>query len=418
MKVAVVAEFYPRAHDPVLGIWTHRQALAARDAGAEVEVLVLHRPVPSMAAIKSGPRAALAEFRTLARQPKRTSLDGIPITYVRFVAPNRARSYGEWGRYAAKPLGRALRKLQSRFDFDLIHAHNAVPAADAVRRAGLDTPLITSVHGGDVFHTAVLQPAWAGNVSAGFNASDLVLANSSGIRTATRRLTTSPVEVQLLGADVPESPARPPREHTLITVAHLIPRKRHADVLRAMWVLRNRWPNLRYVIVGDGPARADLEGLAAELDLTDRVEFRGQLPHPQALEAIDGATLAVMPSVDEAYGVAYVEAMARGVPTIAALGEPGPLDLADLGSGIQLAAPGDVEHLSRVISRLLSDPAERARLGKLGRRVMQERCSWEVVGRQTVRAYERVIAEHARGAETGTSAAAPRAAHPTAERAA
>lgn len=415
MKVAVVAEFYPRAHDPVLGIWTHRQALAARDAGAEVEVLVLHRPVPSAASLKAGPRAAFKEFGTLVRQPRQTSLDGIPITYVRFVAPNRTRSYGEWGRYASKPLGRALRKLQTRFDFDLIHAHNAVPAADAVRRAGIDTPLITSVHGGDVFHTAVLQPAWAANVSAGFNASDLVLANSSGIRTACRRLTSSPVEVQLLGADVPDAPARPPREHTLITLAHLIPRKRHADVLRAMWVLRNRWPKLRYVIVGDGPARADLEQLAAELELSDRVEFRGQLPHPQALEAIDGATLAVMPSVDEAYGVAYVESMAHGVPTIAALGEPGPLDLADLGSGIQLAAPGDVEHLSRVINRLLSDPAERARLSKIGRRVMKERCSWDVVGRQTVRAYERVIA-----ASGGHAAPAPAAvpSAPTPERAA
>lgn len=392
MKVAVVAEFYPRAHDPVLGIWAHRQALAARDAGAEVEVLVLHRPVPSAKAIKAGPRAALAELRTLLRQPKQTSLDGIPITYVRFIAPNRTKTYGLWGRYAAKPLGRALRQLRRRFDFDLIHAHNAVPAADAIRRAGIDVPLITSVHGGDVFHTAILHPQWAGAVSAGLNASDLVLANSSGIRTACRRLTTTPVEVQLLGADVPDTPARPPRDHTLITVAHVIPRKRHADVLRAMWVLRHRWPRLRYVIVGDGPERAALEQLAAELEMADRVEFRGQLPHEEALAAIDQATLAVMPSVDEAYGVAYVESMAHGVPTIAALGEPGPLDLADMGSGIQMAAPGDVEHLSRVIDRLLSDPEQRARLGKLGRSVMRERCSWEVVGRQTVRAYERVIA--------------------------
>ena len=45
MKVAIVSEFSPRAHDPVLGIWAHRQALAARDAGADVRVLVLHRPV-------------------------------------------------------------------------------------------------------------------------------------------------------------------------------------------------------------------------------------------------------------------------------------------------------------------------------------------------------------------------------------
>ena len=391
MKVAVVAEFYPRAHDPVLGIWAHRQALAAKEAGAEVEVLVLHRPVPSKAALKGGPRAALGELRTLLRHPGRTEIDGIPITYVRFVAPDRAKTYGTWGRYATRPLGRALRKLRRRFDFDLIHAHNAVPAADAVRRAGIDVPLITSVHGGDVFHTAILRPEWAGAVSAGLNASDLVLANSSGIRTACRRLTSSPVSVQLLGADVPEDGPRPPRDHTLITVAHLIPRKRHADVLRAMWVLREEWPKLRYVIVGDGPARADLEALVVELELTDRVEFRGQLAPDDALAAIDGATLAVMPSVDEAYGVAYVEAMARGVPTIAALGEPGPLDLADLGSGIQLAAPGDVEHLARVIDRLLANPGERSRLAKLGRKVMLERCSWEVVGRQTVRAYERVL---------------------------
>ena len=59
VRVAVVAEYYPRAADPVLGVWAHRQALAARDAGAEVRVLVLHRPVPS--------RAALARPATRAR---------------------------------------------------------------------------------------------------------------------------------------------------------------------------------------------------------------------------------------------------------------------------------------------------------------------------------------------------------------
>src|SRR3954452_7571420 len=49
VNVAVVAEFYPRAHDPVLGIWAHRQAIAARDAGADVRVLVLYRPIPPLA---------------------------------------------------------------------------------------------------------------------------------------------------------------------------------------------------------------------------------------------------------------------------------------------------------------------------------------------------------------------------------
>ena len=98
MRVAVVAEYYPRAADPALGVWAHRQAVAARDAGAEVEVLVLHRPVPSRAAVRArDPKALAAPFR----QPLTTELDGIAVTYVPFVAPPRPRSYGHWGAWAA-----------------------------------------------------------------------------------------------------------------------------------------------------------------------------------------------------------------------------------------------------------------------------------------------------------------------------
>src|SRR5919202_9951 len=60
MRVAVVAEYYPRASDPVLGVWAHRQALAARAAGADVRVLVLHRPVPPRAALQSRDLRAIA----------------------------------------------------------------------------------------------------------------------------------------------------------------------------------------------------------------------------------------------------------------------------------------------------------------------------------------------------------------------
>src|SRR3954452_16432900 len=74
VRVAVVAEYYPRAANPVLGVWAHRQALAARDAGADVRVLVLHRPVRSRAALKEFDPARLVEP---LRQPLRAELDGI-----------------------------------------------------------------------------------------------------------------------------------------------------------------------------------------------------------------------------------------------------------------------------------------------------------------------------------------------------
>jgi teichuronic acid biosynthesis glycosyltransferase TuaC len=91
VKVAIVSEFYPRAHDPVLGVWAHRQALAARDAGADVRVLVLHRPVPPRSTrLRDAPRA----LRTLASQPRHAELDGLDVRYVPFFAPPRSRTYG------------------------------------------------------------------------------------------------------------------------------------------------------------------------------------------------------------------------------------------------------------------------------------------------------------------------------------
>ena len=170
MKVAVVAEFYPRAADPVLGIWAHRQAVAARDAGADVRVLVLHRPLPPLSAVRAGPRAATSAAARALSQPARATLDGIEITYVPFLAPPRPRSYGDWGRWAAPPLAVALRALRRSFPYDVVHAHNAVPAGEAVRRAGLRTPYIVSVHGGDVFHTAVHHAAGSRAVRRTFGA--------------------------------------------------------------------------------------------------------------------------------------------------------------------------------------------------------------------------------------------------------
>jgi hypothetical protein len=168
MRDAVVAEFYPRAADRVLGVWAHRQALAAREAGAEVRVLVLHRPVPPRATAK---RHMLGVARRLAAQPRHDELDGLDVEYVPFLAPPRSGSYGSWGAWAAPTLAVALRRLRRRFPFDVVHAHNAVPAADAVLRARIGAPLVISVHGGDVFHAAPASRPRAASSAHGTRAS-------------------------------------------------------------------------------------------------------------------------------------------------------------------------------------------------------------------------------------------------------
>jgi glycosyltransferase involved in cell wall biosynthesis len=436
LRVCVVAEFYPRADDPVLGVWAHRQAVAARDAGAEVHVLVLHRPVPPRA---TRPRDLVRVLRRMRAQPRESTLDGIPITYVRFHSPPRERSYGSWGRWAARPLRRALRRLHRSFPFDVVHAHNAVPAGDAVRRACATgrlgaVPVIVSVHGGDVYYTARRSKEGERAVRDAFGAAALVLANSAGTADRCQELGAERTRVVRLGTDLPDPDAldrwhrrrswstptdevldvggdpvrrrargrwghgpllRPVDvvvpEPRLVTVAHVVPRKRHEDVVRALWVLRDRHPGARYRVIGDGPERPALARLAAELGVDDRIEWRGQLPHAEALEAAREADLFVMPSVDEAFGVAYVEAMASAMPAVAAMGEPGPQEISAVGEGIVLVPPGDVSALARAIDALLTDPARRRTLGIAARRTVAESFTWERCGRQTLRAYRGVV---------------------------
>ena len=389
MKVAIVAEYYPRASDPVGGTWAHRQAVAARDAGAEVRVLVLHRPLPSLAAVRAVDGRALA--RALG-QPARVELDGIEVRYVRYVSPPRPLSYGTWGVWAAPALGLALKRLRREFPFAVLHAHNAVPAGDAVRRAAPGIPLVVSVHGGDV-HATVAGAAGARAVRAALQSAAVTLANSAGTARRCAEYGARATRVVHLGADLRAVPAAPPaqRHHTLVTVGHLVPRKRHADVIAALARLSDRHPGLRYVIVGDGPERERLTALARSLGVADRVQLRGQLPPAAAVAVAQEGTLFVLPSVREAFGVAYVEAMAAGVPAIGCRGEDGPEEIAAAGGGIVLVAPGEVEALAAEIDALLSHPERRVDLGRRAAATVRSSFTWEGCGRATVEAYESVL---------------------------
>jgi teichuronic acid biosynthesis glycosyltransferase TuaC len=386
MRVVIVAEYYPRAADPTLGVWAHRQAVAARDAGADVRVLVLHRPLPPLADVR---QLRFEAVREAVGQPRGDRLDGIGVDYVRYLSPPRPWSYASWGAWAAPALRRALSRLRAEFPFDLAHAHYAVPAGDAVRRAGARVPLVVSVHGGDV------HGAHAGSVAVRrtFAHARLVLANSAGTARRCVERGARHTRVVHLGTDLPREPATapPPDAPTLVTVGNLIARKRHADVIEALAALGDRWPRLHYVIVGDGPERERLQALAAARGVDDRVELRGRLPHRDAVAVARDATLFVLPSVAEAFGVSYVEAMAAGVPAIGTRGEDGPEEIAASGGGIELVAPREPLALAQRIDALLSDERRLDALRHTARETVAREFTWQRCGAETVAAYQEAL---------------------------
>ena len=395
MRVCVVAEYYPRRRDPVLGVWAHRQALAARAAGAEVRVLALERPVPPIALARAAARGrpwALARWLgAVLAQPRRATLDGIEVEYVRFVSPPRALSYADWARFAQRPLARALRRLDRAWGIDLVHAHYALPAGAAAlpyaRAHGL--PLAVSVHGGDVYGPALMGPAARARVAAVLGRAAAVLCNSRVTleRAAALGVGREHLQVLHLGAGAP-TPAPPKHARpTVATLAHVIPRKRHADVAYALAELRRRGHDVDWAVIGDGPALPALRALVTELGLGRGVRWLGQVAPERALAELARAHAMAMPSLDEAFGVAYVEALACGVPAIGCRGEGGPEEIAALGAGMLLVPTRDPHALAGAIERALCDPD----LGEEARRTAAEHFSWERCGRETVAAYARVL---------------------------
>jgi glycosyltransferase involved in cell wall biosynthesis len=402
VRVAVVAEWYPSPGDPVLGIWAHRQAGAARDAGAEVRVLALRRPIPPLSVARQVfhvPPAIgalgrwIAEARTSLRP---VTLDGLSVEPVPFVAPPRPISYGSWGYWMAPGLGRALDRLYEDWPFDLLHAHCLAPTGHAAARwvrGRREIAFVVSGHGPDMINVPENSSVGRRACVAAMAKADLVVANSTWAARRCEAIAGRPLPVRVvhLGADLPAAPhASGNGVVRMVTVAHLVARKRHETVLRAMALLApERRPE--YVVIGDGPRRDLLEHLARELGVADCVRFLGQLPNPDAVARAAACDLFVMPGVEEPFGVAFVEAMAAGLPAIGSRGEGGPEDIAAAGPGMILVEPDDPGGLAGVLDRLTADRSELTRLGAAARQTVAANFTWERCGLETVAAYRAAL---------------------------
>jgi len=161
------------------------------------------------------------------------------------------------------------------------------------------------------------------------------------------------------------------RKRVLLTVSRIVRRKGHDRVAEALARLKSDYPDLVWVIAGDGPDRSYVEGLVRSLGLDDRVRMIGRRPAEEIDLLYRMADVFVMPSrqegIDvEGFGIAFVEAALRRLPVVAGRHGGVPEAVGDGLSGI-LVDPSDSLDVARAIRTLLDDPALAKRLGDSGR---------------------------------------------------
>jgi N-acetyl-alpha-D-glucosaminyl L-malate synthase BshA len=279
---------------------------------------------------------------------------------------------------------------------DIIHAHYAIPHATAAYLARQIltsshrwTPpkVITTLHGTDITLLGS-DPSYSETVAFCIQQSDGVTAVSESLKADTQRELGIAREIRVIPnfldcsvhrrLNVPELRRRFARddEHVVIHVSNFRRVKRVVAVVDIFAGISREVPS-RLLMVGDGPDLGEAVQRARALGVTDQVHFVGE--QDQVLPLLSVSDVFLLPSAQESFGLAALEAMACGVPVIASRvgGLPEVIEHEQTGF---LHAPDDLEGMARSAILLLTDQRLHHRITSAARQVVHERfCDEKIV---------------------------------------
>lgn len=301
---------------------------------------------------------------------------------------------------------------------DVVHGHfwmSGLAALDAARRGSVrgHVPVIQTFHAlGTVKRrhqgaqdTSPPERQWLEPLVA--RSVDRIIATCSdevfelkamGIDTGRISIAPCGVDVQLFTGNGPAEPRN--SAYRILSVGRLVPRKGVDLAIRALPLLRTAgFTDVELLVVGggDAAARGDdaearrLSDIATELGVLDQVTFRGQAPRGSMPGIFRSADAVVCTPWYEPFGIVPLEAMACGIPVVAAAVGGLRDTVVDHGTGLHVPAK-DPAALADALARLLGDPQLRQELGRAGQERVRVRYSWDRVAAETERAYLQALA--------------------------
>jgi glycosyltransferase involved in cell wall biosynthesis len=293
--------------------------------------------------------------------------------------------------------------LLHRFDFDLIHAHVALPDgfAGALLSKEIQRPLIITIHGKDTanaqWSTAQRNPRCKAAILKALMSSSKIVAVSNYVKRSTMEVYPSLDRGKIVvihgGVDLTKSQLREKKQSdsmTILSVGPLIPLKGHRYTIDAMKEVVKAFPNCRLVIIGEGEEKEKLMRQVAGNGLQNVVSILNILPHEQLLRLMSICDIFVLPSWAEGLGIVYLEAMTFGVPVIGCKGQ-GIEDIVSHGESGFLVEPKNPRQLTSLLLELLRDEEVRRKVGEAGQEVVLKDYRWGNNAAKHVQLYESLI---------------------------
>ncbi|BCW17842.1 glycosyltransferase [Pseudarthrobacter enclensis] len=311
---------------------------------------------------------------------------------------------------------------------DVVHGHfwmSGVAALDAARRpdSGYRVPVIQTFHAlGTVKRrhqgaedTSPQERRWL-EPGVGRSADRIIATCSDEVfELKAMGINTGKISIAPCGVDLdvfaPTGPvAARGRRHRILSVGRLVPRKGVDLVIRALPYLKAAgFDDVELLIVGGGgdsgalhadPEVRRLLALADELGVQDQVVLEGQVSRGEMPGIFRSADAVVCAPWYEPFGIVPLEAMACGVPVVAAAVGGLRDTVVDHATGLHVP-PRDPEAIASALAMLLGNPDLRAELGDAGQRRARARYSWDRVAAESEKAYQLAVAGAAASPATG-----------------
>ena len=392
IRLLTFSTLYPNAASPTHGIFVEtrlRQLLASGEAESRVVAPVPWFPFR---------HRRFGEYAAFAAAPAHEVRHGIRTEHPRFLRLPKIGMTSAPFTLAYAGLRTARRLIAEGCNFDLIDAHYFYPDGVAAVMLGraLGKPVIITARGTDINliprHALPRRMIlWAGQQCAA------MITVCGALRDELVALGADPAKITVLRNGVDLELFRPEERQAaraafgvsrfaLVSVGHLIPRKGHDLVIRALCGL----PDVELLIAGSGPEEEALKRLASNLRVDDRVRLLGSLPQFQLRTLYSAADALVLASSREGWANVLLEAMACGCPVVASNVWGAPEIVAAPEAGVLMrerSATGVVDGLAR-LRAVTPDRAATRRYA--------EKLDWDATTRGQLALFERVLADGAK----------------------
>ncbi len=391
IRLLTFSTLFPHAGMPNHGVFVENRLRHLLSTGKATSTVLA--PVPWFPSRD----ARFGHWSRYAQAEREADRGGIRVLHPRYpVIPAIGMSVAPWLLYATA--AHALRRMvRAGFAFDAIDAHYLYPDGVAAIMLGrqFDKPVVITARGSDVTQLPdfTLPRRWIGWAMREAGA---LISVSAGLKAAMVGLGAPAEKVTVLRNGV-DLTIFQPRDRaaararlglqgpTLLSVGLLTERKGHHRVIEAMPML----PEWRLLIVGDGPERARLLTLAAQLGVADRVQLLGPQPHHELPWFYSAADALVLASSREGWANVLLESMACGTPVVASNIPGNPEVVQEPAAGVVMAENTEAG-LVMALRALVSAGHSRAET-----RAYAERFGWDDTSAGQLALFRRVIAERA-----------------------